>query len=91
MTEIFGYDAAEPRFFCPNESFFQYSLLSGGIIVTMFQRKRIKAIKEEMARQHAAAEANADSLLDKLRGSKWTAAMLLGAVVFAIVFLWSLS
>jgi hypothetical protein len=57
----------------------------------MFQRKRIKAIQEEVERQHAAVEARADGLLEKLKGSKWTAAILLGAVVFAIAVLWSLS
>ena len=59
--------------------------------MTMFQRKRIKAIKEEMERQHAAIDLGADRLIEKLKASKWTAAILLGAVVLAIVFLWSLS
>ena len=59
--------------------------------MTMFQRKRIKAIQEEVERQHAAVEARADGLLEKLKESKWTAAILLGAVVFAIVVLWSMS
>jgi hypothetical protein len=77
------------RFFFARTGFFiQYP---GGIIVTMFQRKRIKAIQEEVERQHAAVEARADGLLEKLKGSKWTAAILLGAVVFAIMVLWSLS
>lgn len=57
----------------------------------MFQRKRIKAIQEEVERQHVAVEGRADGLLEKLKGSKWTAAILLGAVVFAIMVLWSLS
>jgi hypothetical protein len=77
------------RFFFARTGFFiQYP---GGIIVTMFQRKRIKAIQEEVERQHAAVEARTDGLLEKLKGSKWTAAILLSAVVFAIVVLWSLS
>lgn len=59
--------------------------------MTMFQRKRIKAIKEEMERHHAAVEAQADGLLEKLKESKWTAAIMLGAVMFATVVLWSLS
>ena len=59
--------------------------------MTMFQRKRIKAIQEEVERQHAAVEDRADGLLEKLKGSKWTAAILLGAVAFAIVVLWSMS
>jgi hypothetical protein len=57
-------------------------------IMTMFQRKRIK---EEMERQHALAEAGADSLLGKLKASKWTAAILLGAIVLAAGFVWALS
>jgi hypothetical protein len=57
----------------------------------MYQRKRIKAVKEDMERQHAAIDSSADRLLEKLKASKWTAAILLGAVVLAIVFLWSLS
>jgi hypothetical protein len=76
------------RFFFARTGFFiQYP---GGIIVTMFQRKRIKAIQEEVESQRAAAEARADGLLEKLKESKWTAPILLGAVVFAIV-LWGLS
>ncbi|MBA4141935.1 MAG: hypothetical protein H0X43_02790 [Nitrosospira sp.] len=58
--------------------------------MTLFQRKRIRVIKEEMERRHAAAEAGADNLLDKLKAFKWTAAVLAGAVS-VIVFLWSLS
>jgi hypothetical protein len=57
----------------------------------MFQRKRIRIIKEEMEKQNAAADAGADRLLDKLKASKWTAAMLLGAGLFAIALLWILS
>ena len=54
-----------------------------------FQRKRIK---EEIDRQNAAADARADSLLDKLQASKWTGAILLGAVlVIMIILLWSLA
>jgi hypothetical protein len=62
--------------------------------MTMFQRKRIRLIKEEMDRTNAAADANVDSLLERFIASKWTgaisAAVLLAAVVFAIVALWSL-
>lgn len=59
--------------------------------MTMYQRKRIKAVKDEIERQHAAVDSGADRLLEKLKASKWTAAILLGAVVLAIAFLWSLS
>ena len=45
--------------------------------MTMFQRKRIRIIKEE--------------LLDKLKASKWTAAVLLGAALLVIASLWMLS
>ncbi|MGH8685104.1 MAG: hypothetical protein ACREUM_07115 [Nitrosospira sp.] len=55
--------------------------------MTMSQRKRIK---EEMDRQNAAADAGADRLLDKLRASKWTGALLLAVAVIVIVVLWSL-
>ncbi|SOD41721.1 hypothetical protein [Nitrosovibrio sp. Nv4] len=58
--------------------------------MTMFQRKRIRALKEDMERQHAVADSGADRLLDKLKASKWTATILLGAVVLAVVFLWIL-
>ena len=50
--------------------------------MTMYQRNRIK---EEIERQNAAADANADRLLDKLRASKWTAGILLASVVILIV------
>ncbi len=59
--------------------------------MTMFQRKRIRTIKEALEKQNAAVDANADKLLDKLKASKWTAAVLLGAAVFAIALLWMLS
>jgi hypothetical protein len=59
--------------------------------MTMFQRKRIRDIKEEMDRQHAVAEAGADSLLDKLKASKWTGALLLAAaLIVTVVVLWGL-
>ncbi|MDQ3185987.1 MAG: hypothetical protein M3Q16_05900 [Pseudomonadota bacterium] len=59
--------------------------------MTMFQRKRIRDIQEEMDRQNAAADAGADRLLDKLKASKWTAgALLLGAAAVVIIVLWSL-
>ena len=57
----------------------------------MFQRKRIQAIQEGVESQRAAVEVRADGLLEKLKESKWKAAILLGAVVFAITVLWSLS
>jgi uncharacterized membrane protein len=59
----------------------------GGAIMTMYQRNRIK---EEINRQNAAADADADRLLDKLRSSKWTAAILLASAVVLIIILWSL-
>lgn len=59
--------------------------------MTMFQRKRIKAIQEEVESQYAAVETRADGLLEKLKESKWTVPILLGAVVFAIAVLWGLS
>jgi hypothetical protein len=55
--------------------------------MTMYQRNRLK---EEIDRQNAAAEADADRLLDKLRSSKWTAAILLASAVVLIIILWSL-
>lgn len=55
--------------------------------MTQFQRNRIK---EEIERQNAAADAGADRLLDKLRASKWTGAILLVIAVIVIVVLWSL-
>lgn len=57
--------------------------------MTMFQRKRIRDIKEEMAGKNAAVEAHADRLLDRLRASKWTGALLAAATATVIV-LWSL-
>lgn len=56
----------------------------------MFQRKRIKGIKEEMDRKNAAADAGADRLLGRLRASKWTGALLLAAAVIVAIILWSL-
>lgn len=56
----------------------------------MFQRKRTKAFEEEMEKQHAAVEAYAGSLLEELKGSKWTAAILLAAGALATAVLWSL-
>ncbi|SCY25886.1 hypothetical protein SAMN05216420_10420 [Nitrosospira sp. Nl5] len=59
--------------------------------MTMFQRKRIRDIKEEMDRQHAEAEAGADSLLDKLKASKWTGALLFAvALIVMVAVLWGL-
>jgi hypothetical protein len=63
------------------------SVFPGGTIMTMYQRNRIK---EEIDRQNAAADADADRLLDKLRASKWTAAILLASAVILIIILWSL-
>jgi hypothetical protein len=62
----------------------------GESTMTMFQRKRIRIIKEELEKQNAAVDASADNLLDKLKASKWTAAVLLGAALFAIALLWML-
>lgn len=59
--------------------------------MTMFQRKRIRIIKEELEKQNAAVDASADKLLDKLKASKWTAAVLSGAALLAIALLWMLS
>jgi hypothetical protein len=53
----------------------------------MYQRNRIK---QEIDRQSAAADAEADQLLDRLKASKWTAAILLASAVVLIVILWSL-
>lgn len=55
--------------------------------MTQYQRNRIK---EEIDRQNAQADAEADRLLDKLRASKWTAAILLAAAVVLLVVLWNL-
>jgi hypothetical protein len=66
-----------------------FSLFFGEFTMTMFQRKRIRIIKEEMEKQNAAVDASADKLLDKLKASKWTAAvLLLGAALFVIALLW---
>lgn len=54
--------------------------------MTMYQRNRIK---EEIDKQNAAADAEADSLLDKLKASKWTAAIMLAAAVVAVVIVLS--
>ncbi|MEO5655376.1 MAG: hypothetical protein ABIR00_05260 [Nitrosospira sp.] len=59
--------------------------------MTMFQRKRIRIIKEELEKRNAAVDASADKLLDKLKASKWTAAVLLGAALLVIASLWMLS
>jgi hypothetical protein len=62
--------------------------------MTMFQRKRIQLIKEEIDKKNAAADADVDNLLERFIASKWTAAIsvavLLAAFVFAIVALWGL-
>lgn len=58
--------------------------------MTMFQRKRIRDIKEEMDRRNAAADAGADRFLDTLRASKWTGALLLAAAAIVIIVLWTL-
>ena len=55
--------------------------------MTMYQRNRIK---EEIDKQNAAADAGADKLLDKLKASKWTGAILLATAVVVIVVLWGL-
>ncbi|MEO6825323.1 MAG: hypothetical protein ABI167_11495 [Nitrosospira sp.] len=43
--------------------------------------------KEEIETVNLKADAQADSFLDKLKASKWTAAILLAAAVIAIVVL----
>lgn len=58
--------------------------------MTMFQRKGIRDIKEEMDRQNTAADAGADRLLDKLKASKWTAVLLLAVAGIVVAVLWSL-
>ena len=62
--------------------------------MTMFQRKRIQLIKEAIDKKNATADAHVDGLLERFIASKWTgaisAAVLLAAVVFAIVALWSM-
>ena len=62
--------------------------------MTMFQRKRIKLIKDGINKTNAAADADVDNLFERFIESKWTAAIsvavLLAAVVFAVVALWSL-
>lgn len=50
--------------------------------MTMFQRQKLKEYTEKM---NAEADAKADSLLDKLKASKWTAAILGGAGALIIV------
>lgn len=50
--------------------------------MTKFQRERIK---EEIERQNAAADAGADKLLDKLKASKWTGAVLLAAAAVLVI------
>ncbi|MDN5882479.1 MAG: hypothetical protein L0H37_08915 [Nitrosospira sp.] len=57
--------------------------------MTMFQRKRIRDIKEEMAGKNAAVEAHAARMHDRLRASKWTGALLAAAAAIVIV-LWGL-
>ncbi len=46
--------------------------------------------EEEMEKVNAEMDTQADSFLDKLKASKWTAAILFGAAVIVIVVLWSL-
>ena len=46
--------------------------------------------KEKAEEINVETDAQADSFLDKLKASKWTAAILLGAAVIVIVVLWSL-
>jgi|SRR5688500_6342519 len=78
-------------FFGPLSLAFQAFIILGDSTMTMYQRKRIKAVKDEIERQHAAVDSGADRLLEKLKASKWTAAILLGVVVLALIFFWSLS
>ncbi len=59
--------------------------------MTQFQRKRIK---EEINRHNLIVDASADSLLDRIKASRWTGLLLiaiaLAALGFTIAFLWSL-
>jgi hypothetical protein len=62
--------------------------------MTMFQRKRIKLIRDAIDKTNAAADADVDNLLERFIASKWTAAIsvavLLAGAVFAVVALLSL-
>jgi hypothetical protein len=46
--------------------------------------------KEKAAEFNAAADAKADSLLDKLKASKWTALMIVGAIAVTLL-VWGIS
>lgn len=62
--------------------------------MTMFKRKlteaeaaRLTRVKDAMAEANANNELRADSLLDKLRASKWTGWILIAAGVLVVVLL----
>lgn len=59
--------------------------------MTQFQRKRIK---EEINRQNLIVDASADTLLERIKASRWTGLLLiavaLAAAGFTAAFLWSL-
>lgn len=64
--------------------------------MTMFQKKaaetaaqRRARMKDAVEKKHAELDAQADGLLDKLRASKWTAAILIGGAVAVAV--WALA
>jgi hypothetical protein len=81
-------------FFVPHLLIFTHTYHFGGIIMTMFQRKRIKLIRDAIDKTNAAADADVDNLLERFIASKWTAAIsvavLLAGAVFAVVALLSL-
>ncbi|SEO77295.1 hypothetical protein [Nitrosovibrio sp. Nv6] len=53
--------------------------------MTMYQRKKLKEYADKFNEMNTEAENGADSLLDKLKASKWTAAILGGAGAIIIV------
>lgn len=61
--------------------------------MTMFQRQRAKLkaeaeeLKDEAEKRYAEAEDGADSILQKLKDKKWTAAALAGTALAAVLLL----
>ena len=61
--------------------------------MTMFQRQRAKLqneaekLKGEAGKIYAETEEGADSILEKLKGKKWTAAALAGTALAAVFLL----
>lgn len=55
--------------------------------MTLFQRKRIK---EEIEGLEAAGETDADQLLDELKTSRWSMAIMLVIALIVIAALWRL-